>query len=303
MHMSDDDKLRFFQDNLTKNRFRMVLLFLSGLTKLEFPDVSSVLSKESWKKDRVHICHLTYEARNHCICKDIAVRCCSSSDESSIELTGSKFDKLVVSDFVANSDCQWTELKLEPNDISVAHRAFSTNSDSVTCIDSVSVTFSCKQGHVDVAPIGLFESLPQISEVCIVVDFTGKATAPEKRADEAFVESMSKYFTQTKVIHNKLYFITLYSKFKDTKHYSQHSQQLCKALGQCLIQSSCITEIVLKGVLSKAVQYIFTALSQEVSNSSLESLVCTCASEYKSYMYLKKHMPYIMYLSRSSAPL
>ena len=54
-YQSDDEKLRFLRQNLMENRFRMVLLFLSGLTKLKFPNVSTSFSEESWEKDRVHM--------------------------------------------------------------------------------------------------------------------------------------------------------------------------------------------------------------------------------------------------------
>ena len=273
-YSSDGEKLKFCQQNLTENRYRMVLLFLSGLTKLEFPHVSSVFSQESWKKDKVQICQLTYEAGNQSVCRDIAEN--YSSTDSRIRLTGSRFDKLVVSDFVANSGCQWQEVAFEPNDSSLIHKVFSTHRDSTTCIENVSVEFNCKDGDVDFAPVRLLDVVTQVSMVTIVVNFAEKTNKSDKCSDLLFIKNLSEFFTGSQCVQYKKYSIFLIRVFSTcTFHYSNILERFCKALGNCLIQSTCVTKIVLDKVLSKGVHHIFATLSQNTSSSHLKSLLCT----------------------------
>ena len=273
-YSSDDDKLKFCQQNLMESRYRMVLLFFSGLTKLEFPNVSSVFSQVSWRKDKVHICQLTYEAGNQSVCKHIAEK---YSSDRIIRLTGSRFDKLVLSDFVANSDCQWQQVTFEPNDSNLVHKVFSTHRDSTACIENVSVIFDCKYGDVDFAQVRLLDVLPQVNMVTIVVTFA--ETTNDKSSDRLFIKNMSEFFTGTQHVRYKKYSIYLSRKqllyFECTLHYSNILERFCKALGNCLIQSTCVTEIVLDEVFSKGVHHIFAALNQNTSSSRLKSLICT----------------------------
>ena len=269
-YSSDGDKLKFCQENLMENRYRMVLLFLSGLTKLEFPNVSSVFSQESWNKDKVHICHLTYEAGNQSVCRDIAE---NHSSYRSVELTGSRFDKLVVSDFVANSDCQWKEVEFKPNDSRLIHKVFSTHRESTTSINNVSVTFDCKEGDVDFAPVRLLDGVPQVSMVTIVVDFTGRTT--KKYQAFSLIKNMRDYFTGTEAVHNKRYSVFLVPSIGYlSPQYCNILEQFCEMLGEYLVQSTCITQIMLGSVSSKMVQYILASLSQKASVSCLENLSC-----------------------------
>ena len=270
-YSSDGDKLKFCQQNLMNNRYRMVLLFLSGLTKLEFPNVSSVFSQESWKRDKVYICQLTYEAGNQSVCRVIAEN--YSSTSRSIELTGSRFDKLVVSDFVANSGCQWQEVEFKPNDSSLIHRVFSTHRESTTSIENVSVTFDCKERDVDFAPVRLLDGVPQVSMVTIVVDFTGR-----KLSDQAFslIKNMRDFFTGTEAVHNKTYSVFLVPSIGYlSPQYCYILEQFCEMVGEYLVQNTCITQIMLGSVSSKMVQYILASLSQKASVSCLEKLSCT----------------------------
>ena len=272
-YSSDDDKLKFYQENLMENRYRMVLLFLSGLTRLVFPNVSSVFSQESWKKDKVQICQLTYEAGNRSVCKHIAE---NHSSDRIIRLTGSRFDKLVLSDFVAKSDCQWKQVTFEPNDSNLVHKVFSTHRESTTCIENVSVEFNCKDGDVDFAPVRLLDVLPQVNMVTIVVTFA--ETTNYKSSDRLFIKNMSEFFTGTQHVRYKKYSIYLSRKqlyFECTLHYSNILERFCKALGNCLIKSTCVTKIVLDEVFSKGVHHIFAALNQNTSSSHLKSLICT----------------------------
>ena len=63
-HQSDAEKAEFFQRNFIDDRFRMVLLFLSGITKLYYISrISSIISPESCSGHMTLICHLLYESR------------------------------------------------------------------------------------------------------------------------------------------------------------------------------------------------------------------------------------------------
>ena len=121
-------KLHFFRKYLMNNRFRMVLLFLSGFTRLSFPDAHSVFNKESWITDHVHICHLLYESGNNSICRYISENYILSK---AIKLTGSRFDALVISNFLAYSGCQWDQLELRPEDVKILHELFTCALDDV----------------------------------------------------------------------------------------------------------------------------------------------------------------------------
>ena len=272
-YSSDADKLKFCQQNMIESRYRMVLLFFSGLTKLEFPNVSSVFSQLSWKDDKVQICQLTYEAGNQSVCRDIAV---NHSFDRRIELTGSRFDKLVVSDFVANSDCQWQEVKFKPNDSRLIHKVFSTCRESTTCIENMSVKFDCRDGNANLTPVRLLDVLPQVSMVTIVVKFAERSTKFDNKSDLLFIKNTSEFFTGTQHVQYKKYSIYLSRKdFECTLHYSNILERFCRTLGNSLIRSTCVTKIVLDKVFSKAVHYIFAALIKNTSSSHLKSLICT----------------------------
>ena len=271
-YSSDDDKLKFCQQNLMESRYRMVLLFFSGLTKLEFPNVSSVFSQVSWRKDKVHICHLTYEAGNPSVCKHIAE---NHPSYMHITLTGSRFDKLVVSDFVANSGCQWQDVKFKPNESRLIHKVFSTHRDSTTCIKNVSVEFNCKYGDVDFAPVRLLDVVTQVSMVTIKVTFAEKTTESDKSSDLLFIKNLSEFFTGPQRVQYTKYFIYLRKLYNVdcTLHYSNILERFCKALGDCLVQSTCVTKITLNDVFSKGVHHILATWSKKASSSHLKCLV------------------------------
>ena len=121
--IADIRKLHYFHKYIMDNRFRMVLLFLSGLTKLSFPGAHSVFSQESWIKDSNLVCHLLYESGNHSVCTHLSE---SGILSKTIKLSGSTFDALVVSHFVAYSGYQWDLLEMRAEDVKIVHRLFST---------------------------------------------------------------------------------------------------------------------------------------------------------------------------------
>ena len=138
-YLTDAEKLQFLKKYLMNDRFRMVLLFFSGLTKLNFPGLYTVFSKESWNQDNVHICHLLYECGSQSICKYFSENYVSKS----IKLCGSSFDVLVVSHFIACSGYQLDELELRPEDVKIVHKMFSiyAQENTGTSIKKTSILF------------------------------------------------------------------------------------------------------------------------------------------------------------------
>lgn len=268
-HYSPDaNKLEFCQQNLMENRFRMVMLFLSGMTKLSFPGASSVFSMESWEKDKVHICHLTYEARNHSLCKYICEHYCESPKK--IELTGSRFDVLVVSNFIMCSDCLLDEVKLRACDVKVVHKVFSQGSS--TLIKNLVVSFESNNDN-DFTPLSLVDKLPRVNRVTISIRLSG--TNQDKKLDETLLKNLSLVFCGPQAIKNQHYCILL-EESASGYHYPENCNvivaRFCRTLVECLVQNCYIAEVELNCVLPSDVTYIFASLSEEDSISNLECL-------------------------------
>jgi hypothetical protein len=138
-YLTDAERLYFFKKYLRSNRFRMVLLFLSGLSELSFPDAHTIFNKGSWVRDHVHICHLLYESGNRSMYKYVSENCILSK---SIEMSGSKFDALVVSQFIASSGCQWDLLQVQPEHMKIVHKVFSACTSESVSIRETLIIFS-----------------------------------------------------------------------------------------------------------------------------------------------------------------
>ena len=284
-HLSDDDKLSFLQRNLTENRFRMVLLFLSGLTKLKFPSASTVFSKEFWVKDKVHVCHLTYEAGNHSLCKDISHNCCNLYISRKFDKTASRFDTLVVSTFMAHSNCRWKDFAIAPNEVSIVHKVFSSKElPSHSSIENLSVgTFMISDTRGDMAMVDLtilrhLDKLSQINRVIVVVDIRGSMKIKGKTHEELLVNSLRKVFTGPQAISNKDYSICLNGSTSLEKR-GETVALFFDAVAECVLQNAAIKEITLGYVLSRDVEHIIANLSKKEPVSYLERLVCTRKGE------------------------
>ena len=269
-NLSDAEKLKFLKENLTKNRFRMVLLFLSGMTKLSFPNVASVFSQKHWEDDKVHICHLTYEAGNHSLCKFITENYCKSPRK--FELNGSRFDKLVVANFVIYSDCHWEELKLTPSVVTSVHKGFLETSlqNNVTLIEKVTVV--CSREDFILTPLSLLNTLPQISNIDVHTVISGRGHKKDKIRDEMLIGNLDEIFTGPQALR-KHCSITL-MEMPDEINRNYVVARFCASIAQCLVRNSCITEVVLNCVLPKDVMCIFSSLSKCNSVSRIERLEC-----------------------------
>lgn len=118
-----------FKKHLSNDRFRLVLLFLAGISKLKqvklfqddgFFEEEHFLSSawqnldlsRNWQKF-VFAAHIAYEAQNPTVCKDIANSLKDSEFiiKSYHDLT--LFDYVVIGYFISNSCCSWKLLKIE----------------------------------------------------------------------------------------------------------------------------------------------------------------------------------------------
>ena len=293
-YSTDSEKLSFsfFREHLMNNRFRMVLLFLSGLTRLDFPGAPSVFSQESWCRDNIHVCHLLYESGNHSVCKYISENGILSK---TIKFAGSRFDVLVMSHFVAYSGCQWDLLELRPEDVKIVHKSFSTSTlenvntsvketwvqfgtarDAVIDVHNVFPNvintfqiWNAMTDSMDLTVLKYLDELPQTTRVIVRIMIC------EEKSFQKLTESLSTALVGSHAVHRKCYTIILDimgdirsvpSGFKKT--------ELCITLGECLAQNSSITNVKLNSVTVKDISCIFTHLSQDYSISKLACFEC-----------------------------
>ena len=270
-HSSDADMFKFFRKNLLNDRFRMVLLFLSGMTNLEFHNAASIFSQESWNEDPVLICHLTYEAENHFLCDVISEICCNLRKK--IELTGSRFDQLVMSDFVVSSDRHWAKFICNLEHIPVVHRVFSSKSLSCTTfIEKVEV--ACRSDEADdFSLLEHLEILSQFNKVSVVVELLG---GDKRLANESLIENLGKFLTKTRLVWNKQYSLVL----KGDNEFNSLTlvdarRQFCNMLSECLDQNNSLMEVTLNDVLPRDIEYVLKCFGRKINSvSCLKRLVC-----------------------------
>ena len=128
-HMSPEEQAKFFKDHILNDHYRMMLLFLAGITKLENPSFGTVFSSEldffipEEERSRVieteklffHLVHLLYEARNHIYCNTLAC----AVEEQTVILRGNipPFFSLAFAFFLSRSSCTWKRLEIGTNPI------------------------------------------------------------------------------------------------------------------------------------------------------------------------------------------
>ena len=286
-HLTDTEKLHFFREHLMDNRFRMVLLFLSGLTELRFPDAHSVFSKDLWIMDCILICHLLYESGNISILKYVSENCVVGK---SISLFGSKFDALVVSHFVAYSGCQWDRLELRPGDVKYVHKFFCTPECVNTSIKETLITFSPSPENTlpsftlieinklnqDLMLSKLLDEIKQTVKINVHITIC----EDDVQSCRALTETLCTVFVGPHPVHRKCYTIKLdflermsfsADSCDRSPVYSNSKTNLCETLAECLAQNSFITHVTLNSLRAASdISCIFTRLSQNDSVSKLE---------------------------------
>ena len=257
-------KLKFYQDNMTENRFRMVLLFLSGLTKLEFPGSLSIFNLELWEKDLVLFCHLCYESQSDSICKSISETCFDSP--KTVELTGSRFEKLVVSNFVAHSDYHWAEIQLKQDDIEMVHKIF-RSFQNATSIDKVILPFDRENNNFEC--LSYLKELNQVNRLFVTIKIiTERFTRIAGREqDKKMLNGVARGLD---LLNGKRFSIIL--KHSDPgESRNEAVAEFCEVLARGVVQNNSVTEIILNSVVPQDIKPIFEGLS---SNIWVERIVC-----------------------------
>ena len=176
-NLSDKDKLEFLRENLKKERFYMTLWFFAGITKLDISNVCSIFSNDLWEYDNhVHICHLLYESdsKNHSHCGYVAENCVSNRELSFSEgftnpiynQRHSRFDCLMISHFLAHSQCQWNRLTLHLDDVKILHKVF--NGLNICGTSILQVIIEVNKSSIATFHEGIINMLDEIPQFCSV---------------------------------------------------------------------------------------------------------------------------------------
>ncbi len=124
-NFTEKGKAEFLKQNLLNDRFRMVLIFLAGITKLESQSITEILStqnirmysevdetKDSRKqhKNRFDLClHLVHEAHSQLACAALAE---SMQDQVLEYRISDKFKLNLIAYFISQSHCSWKIVSL-----------------------------------------------------------------------------------------------------------------------------------------------------------------------------------------------
>ena len=138
--LSDDELFSFFEDHLREERYRMVLLFVAGISQLRFPSAENIFYKQklnfihnrSENIDRatfyhfLFLSHLIYESQNFSLFRNLA-SAIEGSVMSAAGYTMSPFDCLVLAHVLAWGDCSLkllnlTECDLTSKSLEIMHR-------------------------------------------------------------------------------------------------------------------------------------------------------------------------------------
>ena len=277
-NFTDAQKVHFFQQHIWNTRFRMVLLFLSGLTELKFPDAQSIFSKDLGIPYNIHACHLLYESGNTSIFKYVSE---NSAMSKSIMLHGSNIERLVVTYLVANSGSQWDSFELRPVDVKLVHKLFCTRESTNTSIKETSIKFNSmltqnsgmaaggNELNQDLMILKLLDELTQITRI-----FVGITVYENLYLCQTLTESLRTVFMGPHSVREKYYTIMLDFIEPRTENqstnYKNSKTRLCETLAECIAQNSFITHVTLYSATASNVSCIFSRLSQEDSKSKLE---------------------------------
>ena len=109
---------------------------------------------------------LLYESGNHFLYKSVSNE--YFSFRPVVKLTGSRFDALVTSHFLAYSDSQWDEVELRPDDVKIVHKVFSTCTMGNTFIRNTIVNFyEWSGGASELMLLKLVDDLVQTNKITV----------------------------------------------------------------------------------------------------------------------------------------
>ena len=151
--LSADQLLKFFQDHLREDKYRMVLLFLAGISRLNFPSTDHLFQNALDFNSPSHInkasyfflTHLIYESQNFTLFHNLASAIVGAK-LSAAWYSISPFDSLVLAHFLAWCDCSLKLLDLSycgltSQSLEIMHRVNSEHCSN-TQIEQVNLSYN-----------------------------------------------------------------------------------------------------------------------------------------------------------------
>ena len=140
-----DELFKFFQDHLRKEQYRMVLLFLAGISQLNFPSADKLHFKHHYVKEFLFLSHLIYESQNFSLFHNLA----TAIDGAKLSIAWCymvPFDCLVLAHFLAWCDYSLKLLDLRAcgltnHSIEILHRV-SLEHNGTTQIEEVNLSYN-----------------------------------------------------------------------------------------------------------------------------------------------------------------
>ena len=143
---------KFFQAHLMEERYRMVLLFVAGISQLRFPSADSIFCNQKLDIMQTNtfghflfLCHLLYESQNLSLFRNLG-SALGGSVMSAAWYAMSPFDCLVLAHFLAWSDCSLKLLDLRGCDLTnqcleIIHRV-NFEHHGTTWIEEVNLSYN-----------------------------------------------------------------------------------------------------------------------------------------------------------------
>ena len=152
--LSADQLLKFFQDHLREDKYRMLLLFLAGIFRLNFPSTDHLFQNALDFNSPSHInkasyffflTHLIYESQNFTLFHDLASAIVGAKLYAAW-YSISPFDSLVLAHFLAWCDCSLKLLDLSycgltSQSLEIMHRVNSQHCSN-TQIEQVNLSYN-----------------------------------------------------------------------------------------------------------------------------------------------------------------
>ena len=282
-HHLGDQKGNFFQKYLMNDRFYMVLLFFSGITKLDFLNKSSITAfSRSWEKDMIHVCHMLYESGNHSHCHDVATHCIPNK-EIIIELNEfnrrrrgleyhsitkkqcSQFETLLVANFIVHSASQWKSLTLGPEQVRVFHKVLKTTITKPFNIETVVLNVHNENSNSFVpCNTTLLNEVTEFGSVIAEVDLFVNSTKNQRKF-AGFRNNLKEVLVDTRVIKSLSLLIT-------GSHRDDIIPDLYKSLAEGLAQNGSVNLLKIPSSLNRDFMCLIIQLSSWNSSLKLSTL-------------------------------
>ena len=156
---SAGELFKFFQDHLQEERYRMVLLFVAGISQLRFPSAENIFYNQRFPSAEnifyynqrlgvnhfLFLAHLIYESQNLCLFRNLG-SAIEGSVMSAAWYSMSPFDCLVLAHFLAWADCSLKLLNLcgcglTNHSLEIMHRV-SLEHHGTTQIEEVNLSYN-----------------------------------------------------------------------------------------------------------------------------------------------------------------